>query len=173
MEATDPRREVDALMFQVDKSMRYHQRFRGFYDTFHRAFMFVIIAAGGGAALKFSATPPEYVGVGVALVAALNLVWAPSHRARDHHLLHGRFAALLIQIRSGEWTEENRVRWDAERHKIEKDEPPIFYALEADCDNQVRRAWGRTKSMVEIGWWSRRTMYFLRHAPRQFDERPA
>ena len=173
MEATDPRREIDALMFQVDKSMRYHQRFRGFYDTTHRVFMFVIIAAGGGAALKVAATPPEVVGVVVALVAALNLVWAPSHRARDHHLLHGRFGALLIRIRSGEWTEDNRVRWDAERHEIENDEPPLFYALEADCDNQVRRAWGRTKKMVEIDWWCRRTMFVLRHSSQQFDEKAA
>jgi len=77
----------------------------------------------------------------------------------------------MVRIRSGEWTQENHIIWEAERLKIEKDELPIFYALEADCDNQVRRAWGRTKKMVEIDWWSRFTMFVLKHSPRQFGEK--
>ena len=84
MAKTDLNGEVDALTFQVDKSMRYHQRFRGFYDTANRLFMFLIIVAGGGAALKADVAAPEVVGFAVAVIAALNLVWAPSHRARDH-----------------------------------------------------------------------------------------
>ena len=76
----------------------------------------------------------------------------------------------MVQIQTGEQTRENYDRWVAERYEIENDEPPIFYALEADCDNQVRRAWGRKKKMVEIDWWSRRTMFLLRHTPRKFGE---
>ena len=156
--------KIDALAFQVDKSIRYHHRFRGFFDTVHRVFMFAIIVTGGGALLP---KPQYYVGI-AALLAAANLVWAPSHKARDHHLLHGRFSDLMIQIRSQEQTEENFKNWEAEKYRIEKDEPPIFYALEADCDNQIRRALGRDQVIVPVNWWQKVTMYIWRYSTHVF-----
>ena len=170
MATTDLERRVDSLIFQVDKSMRYHHRFRGFYDTANRIFMFAIIAAGGGAVLHKAGDAPEIGGAIAALIAALNLVWVPSHKARDHHLLHGRFSDLMVRMRTDQRTEENYVLWDAERHRIEKDEPPIFHALEADCDNQVRHAWGRDERMVKIVWWKHWTMYLLRHSKTRFED---
>ena len=164
MTATEASHKIDELAFQVDKSMRYHQRMRGFYDTAHRIFMFLIILTGGGALSE----KPQYAVAAAAIIAAINLVWAPSHRARDHHLLHGRFSDLMTAIHTSEWTKENLSNWTSARLKIEKDEPPIFYALEADCDNEVRRAWGRTKKMVRIHFWHKRTMFFLRYRPDQF-----
>ena len=155
---------IDDLTFQVDKSMRYHQRMRGFYDMVNRVFLFIIIASGGGAATD----KPEHFVIAASIVAAILLVWSPAVRARDHHLLHGQFSRLMMDIRSGEPTKQNHQAWEARRIEIEMQEPPIFYALEADCDNQVRRAWGRTSQMVDLGWWHRHTMYLWRHDHVQF-----
>lgn len=159
---------IDKLGFQVEKSMRYHQRIRGHYDTWNKVFMFVIIILGSGA---ISDRPSLFV-MAAAIIAAANLVWSPSHRARDHEILFRRFSDLAILIRSSDRTATNLQAWIKQRIMIESDEPPIFYALEADCDNQVRRAWGRVGELVRIGWWRRQTMYWLRHVNAKFPEVP-
>ena len=128
MAATEAAREIDGLAFQVDKSMRYHQRMRGFYDTGHRVFMFMIISTGGGA---LSEKPQYAVAIGAAVVA-INLVWSPSHRGRDRHLLQSCFSDLMIATRTGDWSSEHLDIWKTSRLTVEKDEPTIFYALEAD-----------------------------------------
>ena len=128
MAATEAAREIDGLAFRVDQSMRYHQRMRGFYDTAHRVFMFMIISTGGGALSE----KPQYAVAIAAAVVAINLVWSPSHRGRDRHLLQSRFSDLMIATRTGDWSSEHLDIWKTSRLTVEKDEPTIFYALEAD-----------------------------------------
>ncbi len=158
--------QIDSLNFQVEKSLRYHQRRRGFYDGLHRFSMFAIILLGGGAVID----KPQIFGTLASAFAAVNLVWNVSHRARDHEMLFRRFSDLAIEIRTSahDATEANFADWTERRLAIESDEPPIFYALEADCDNQVRRGWGRDKKLVQIGKWARLTMNWLRHRPADF-----
>ena len=168
-------RKVDQLFYSVEKSMRYHQRRRGFYDWAHRWMMFLIILFGGGAVASMSETlggPVAAIfGAAASAAAALNLVWNTSHKARDHEILYRRFSDLAIDIRSNMASVERHPEWDAARKRIEADEYPVYYALEADCDNQIRRAWGRDKELVRIGLWERLTMDWLRHKPRQFADR--
>ncbi len=145
--------------------MRYHQRRRGFYDFFHKAFMFLIVVAGSSA--TFSGLSGVFAVI-AAVLAAIDLVWGLSHRARDHEMLFRRFSDLAIKIRTEEQTEASYREWMGERVSIEKDEPPIYWALEADCDNEVRRARGKDTELARIGWWCRKTMYFIRHAEKVF-----
>ena len=170
MAAADISRQIDDLKFQVDKSIRYHHRIQGFYDTVNRLFLFVIIATGGGAVLigKDEALVVPSAAVLSSVVAALLLVWAPANRARNHQWLHFKFSDLMIAIQTGEHTKENYLHWDADRRQIEKDEPAVFYALEADCDNQARRAWDRTDEMVKMRWWHRWFMYLIRFDHQSF-----
>ena len=128
--------------------------------------MFAIILLGGGAAID----KPEVFGILASAFAAVNLVWGLSHRARDHEMLFRRFSDLAIEIRTQAREAEpaDFAGWIKRRLAIESDEPPIFYALEADCDNQVRRAWGRDKNLVPISGWAKLSMYWLRHRPADF-----
>ncbi|MCY4584356.1 MAG: hypothetical protein OXE50_16420 [Chloroflexi bacterium] len=150
---------LDDLNFHVEKSMRYHQRIRGFYDFTHKLFMFVIIISGSSALIG----RPVVFAITASILAALNLVWSPSQQARRHEILFQRFSDLAIELRSGMSSEDNLRAWRKQREIIEKDESPVFHALEADCDNEVRHAWGRTEELVKIGYWTRVTMYILRH----------
>ena len=101
---------------------------RGFYETAHRVFMFMIILTGGGALSEKSL----YAVAIAAAVVANNLVWSASHRGRVHHLRQGRFSDLMIAIRTEDWTSEHLDISKTSRLAIEKDGPMIFYALEAD-----------------------------------------
>lgn len=162
---------IDELNFAVDKSMRYHQRRRGFYDRINRLSMFAVIICGSAAFGRLFESP-EYFAAATTIFAAINLVWAPSHCARDHEMLFRHFSDLAIEIRTTAASKGAYDGWVRKRMEIETDEPPTFIALEADCDNEVRRAWGRTREMVRIDWWSRLTMNLLRHSGRHYKLQP-
>ncbi len=158
--------QIADLNFAVEKSMRYHQRRRGFYDRTHKSIMFFVVLAGSAA---FSGIG-EYFGAIAAMLAAADLVWSPSHKARDHEMLFRRFSELAIAIRTAALPDRSRYEeWVQARINIETNEPPIYWALEADCDNEVRRAWGKDNELVNIGWLSRWTMYLLRHEGAHYE----
>ena len=73
-------------------------------------------------------------------------MWKPSHRSRDHELLFRRFSNLAIGIRTTDPSEKSYLKWIRDRLLIEADEPPVYYALEADCDNEVRRGGDETRT---------------------------
>ena len=160
--------EIDELNFAVEKSMRYHQRRRGYYDHFHRMVMFLVVVLGSAAFADIIEEASSYLAAAAAALAAIDLVWVFSHKARDHEILFRRFGDLAIKIRSEKATPESYACWEKQRLSIENDENPIFKALEADCDNEVRHAWGRSQKLVHIDPWSRLTMNWIRHAERTY-----
>lgn len=162
---TQSEQAVDALLFQIEKSMRYHQRRRGFYDLGYRVLMLTIIVSGSLAAVN----EWKQIGLG-AVIAAISLVWSPAYKARSHEMLFRRFADLSIEMQSKNGTASNYRKWKNKRIEIEADELPIYYALEADCDNQVRRALGRDRTLLKIAWWRRLTMSIWRHRPGVYPE---
>ena len=140
---------------------------RGHYDMAYKFMVFLIIA-GGSAAFAEVVGWSHYLGAAIALVAVAELVWGVSRRTRDHEILHRRFSDLATSIRPKPRTDEAYADWVSARIAIESDEPPIYWAVEADCDNEVRRAWGRDQELAQIGWWPRLTMHLQRHANRSF-----
>ena len=160
---------IEALDFSVEKSMRYHQRRRGHYEFCHNAFMFLTIISGSAAFAELSAN----FGAAAAIFAAIDLVWGLSHQAKNHEILFRRFSELAISIRTTRApTAELHAEWVRKRIDIETDEPPIYWALEAACDNEVRRAWGKDNELVHINWWYLLTMYWLRHTKSVFEPIP-
>ena len=160
--------KVDGLDFGVEKSKRYHQRRRGFYDTLHKILMFLIIVSGSAAFAELSL---DFAAV-AAVLAALELVLTPALLARKHEMLFRDFSDLAIDIRAKTPNERSYRVLDQRRLVLEKDEPPVYHALEAHCDNEVRRAWERDRELIEIGWWSWLTMYVLKHDKRVYDPAP-
>ncbi len=171
MTADDLEALTDKLDFAIEKSMRYHQRRRGFYDVINRFSMFAVVICGSAAFARLFDSA-EFFAAAATVIAAINLVWAPSHRARDHEILFRRFSNLAVKVRTEPASASTYDEWVKERIEIETDEPPIYIALEADCDNEVRRAWGRTKNMVKIDVWSRLTMNLFRYANRSYNAGP-
>lgn len=152
--------EREDLRFGVEKSIRYHSRMAGRYRAIHRFLMFLTIVSGS-AAFADAASISHIWGLSAAVIAAFSLVYAPGDTAARHRNLRNRFSDLEISI---------EVEHDADlsllkerRLRIEQDEPPVFWALESDCYNEVCLAWGRDKGFTKIPRWQRLTMYFLRH----------
>ena len=138
----DPK-DLSSLKFSLDKSLRYHQRRRGFLETVHRAIMFVVVLTGT-AAFANIVGQPEILGGLAALLGVIDLTYSPGTRARDHLILHQRISALLAEITTESSPSDQDLReWLAERYRVEADEPPIYWALEKDCWNEICFARGK------------------------------
>jgi hypothetical protein len=168
---TDLERKIDALNFGIEKSLRYHQRRRAFYEGGHRWAMFGVIILGSaafgtiqGLLGTWSPIISSFAALLAAVLAAADLVFDLSTRARDHLLLHRSYSDLASDIRTKqEPTQDAYQSWLDRRIKIEAEEPPIYWALEASCDNEVTSAWDRDKKhgLVPLTRWQRLMMNFL------------
>lgn len=132
------------LRFALDKSIRYHQRRRAHYDRIHRFLMFLIIVSGSVSFASVTApiVSPAWFAAIAAVVAASDLVWNFSHRARDHEMLVRDFTELAVALNEAEVTQAAIAACVRRRMGIEAREPPTFWAVEADCYNEVVRARG-------------------------------
>jgi hypothetical protein len=154
--------ELDGLRFSIEKSLRYHQRRRAFFETVHRILMLMVIILGSAAATSIFGTSSTLLALMTALVGAFDLVWAPGSKARDHLVLHQRFSALTTEIlRTPNPSPRQIVEWSAKRVEIETDEPPIYWALERDCYNEVCHAWGRDQNPNALNKLSHLERWFM------------
>ncbi|NBC32480.1 MAG: hypothetical protein GVY13_07365 [Alphaproteobacteria bacterium] len=167
---TDPKDEQYGLDFSIEKSMRYLQRRRDFFDRMHKLFLLLIILSGTASFASFFGSGAAW-GLVTALLAATDLVFGLSDRARDHEFLRRRFAQLAGRLRAtSDPTEADIHEWTRERIEIETDEPPTMWALEASCYNEVVHAWGRETDwgVVPLRWHHRLFMDVWPFAKAEF-----
>lgn len=131
--------------------------------------MLIIILLGSSAFAK-PFGHPGWFGLAIAAFAAIDLVWGLSHRARDHQSLRKQFSELTAAMEEhGDEADEATLReWKAKRIRIEADEPPIFWAVEHDCANEVAVALGHNDYYQPLPWHKRLLMNWIRfdHADR-------
>jgi hypothetical protein len=96
-------------------------------------------------------------------IAALDLVFSPGARGRDHLLLHKRFSSLMVaMLRCPAPDRSSIAEWKACRVEIEADEPPIYWALDKDCYNEVCYAIGKPIDLYRLTRTERWFMNFFR-----------
>jgi hypothetical protein len=119
-------RQINALAFEVDKSIRYHNRRRAFFEWLHRSSMFLVILLGLAAMAKWFST---LSGLITTVIGTANLVVGFGSRARDHQILAQRFSELLRRIRVADNPTESDVRaWRDDKLEIDADEPPFGHS---------------------------------------------
>lgn len=150
---------LDGLRFGVEKSLRYHQRRRAHYERLHRYLMLGVLLSGS-AAFGDVFGEPKWFGLISATLGALDLVFSFSMRVRDHEILHRRFTDLARSMtRTAAPTAADVQRWTDARQEIETEEPPVYWAVEASCYNEVSIAWGREKhGLVKLTTWQKAMM---------------
>ena len=95
----DPR--IECLM-----NARYHAAREAFLHTVHRWFMFAVIALGATATMDLAPQNWGHIGIGLSatlsgLIAALDLTFDLSNRARSHSLMKRRYFELLSDFAEG------------------------------------------------------------------------
>jgi hypothetical protein len=125
---------------------RYHATREAFLDNVHRWFMFAVIMLGAGALLDVfprameshgSVGIKEAFAAGAAIIAALDLTFDLSNRARTHSLMKRRYFELIADLVAGDKTEE---QVEACIERFNADEEPAYHALIASSYNAAQEA---------------------------------
>ena len=144
----------------------YHASREAFLDTEHRWFMFLVIALG--AAALTDALPKlvnaifgiqfdpilfkEGCAAAAAIIAALDLTFDLSNRARNHAMMRRRYFELLANIREGHKTpEQGRVCLD----EFSADEEPAYRVLYLSSWNAAQKTvFGNNALKIRISFWA-------------------
>lgn len=152
------------LLFGVRRSVRYHDRRRGFYESFHTVVVFLSVIGGSATIAAFSTAVGSHFPLWLKLLPAalitvlsgLDLVLGSVRKAWLHADLERRFVELERYLSAGpESAALVSEGWDR-RLAIEVDEPPVLKVLDAMCHNELLRSERYPKeAQVPISVWQR------------------
>jgi hypothetical protein len=138
---------VDGARISCLTNAQYHSGREAFLDTVHRWFMFTVIALGTGALIdllpKEHIVPGTVLSIGLkeifaasaAIIAALDLTFDLSNRARMHAMQKRRYFELLAQLNAGEKTPD-QVRVCIDQYSA--DEEPQYRVMIFACWNAAQ-----------------------------------
>jgi len=148
-----------AMQFGVRRSIRYHQRRRGFFDRIDQ-FSNMLSLIFGSAAI-YGILEKDFKSLAlvasalVTVLAAINLVIGSAQRARAHSDFARRYVELEKRMLAKP-SEDEYLKVAEERLGIEAEEPPVLHVLNSICHNETMRAMGYEKEkLAKIGWFQR------------------
>lgn len=158
------------LLFDVRRSIRYHDRRGAFYERFHQVTSVLTILMAGSVLFDIGKSGPTdlwltYLALAAALLAAFDMVVGYSRKATLHSELKSRFADLEIRMLTGPSQGEIWAEYATERLRIEKDEPSPYYIVDALCRNELLVASGvrrkeRPELFAKVNWYQWATRHF-------------
>lgn len=164
--------EQYGLLFDIRRSVRYHDRRKAFYEQLHHLTSLMTILMAGSVLFdlaKDGETAGWMIALSVvaALLAAVDMVLGYSRRATLHADLRRRFADLEIAMLMGAPSHEEWQTHLRTRLLIEKDEPAIYKVLDLLCRNELLVAQGfngkdNPEQFAKVSWWQRLTCQFWR-----------
>ena len=151
--------KVHGLLFDVRRSVRYHNRRRQFFDRFSKLSDTFALLSGSGTIITVVSTlstsnAPIYFAAATAIASAVNLVFGTKNNARLHHDLARQFIALEKRLIDPELTPAMLALVEADRLSIEAEEPPALRVLDLLCHNELVKAMGYGKEeLFKIPFW--------------------
>lgn len=149
------------LLFDVRRSVRYHDHRKQFFDRLHNLTAIVGLVFGSATMVSLLAEADSIITISMALVvttmSAIDLVVGFSKAARLHSDLSHEFIILEKDIVLKENPNTKQLaKFTARRLDIELKEPPVLRVLDTICHNELARSMGYDKSEYkEIGWFQR------------------
>ncbi len=159
--------EYDRLLFNVQRSARYHDRREAFYNFLSNVALFLGAIYGSAAAVAFIEKAGGLTlivsGFIVSVATGVSLVAGSGSMARQHAVLRRRFVDLEreIELARGSWTDDDLAELTGERLLIEAEEPPVRRILSLIVYNEQLQAQGYKRTdLVKIPWWQTRIAHF-------------
>ncbi len=154
-----------ALQFDVQRSIRYHERRRAFFSMSNKLSEASAILFGSAAVvslLKEWEVAVIVASIIVTVLATLNLVFGTVAMSYKHADLGKRFIDLHRKMLTSQATEDQYLRLVDERLTIERDEPPIKRAVDLMCYNEMLYAGGYDESnRVDVPLFKQLTGHFF------------
>jgi hypothetical protein len=164
------------LLFDVRRSLRYHDRRRAFFDRMHQITAGLTVLLAGSVLFELARpgeTAPWMIALAVAaaLLSSWDIVVSYASKAGLHRDLKIRFGALEMAILAGDETYEAWQHHHLDRLRIEQDEPPVFRALDLLCHNELLVAEGFKRNdekdkeeFARLNGWQRATRHLFHWA---------
>ena len=156
----------DDLLFDIRRSVRYHDRRQGFYQGVQNLALLLAFLFGTATVATFGAAIGKDLPVWVRLLPALAtsmltgiaLVYRVAEKAWLHQDLKREFIGLEIRLELSrdEASDELIAHVQADRLAVEAREPKVLRVLDTLCYNDVMRATGsKKKQLIEVGSFQR------------------
>ena len=153
------------LLFDVRRSVRYHDKRAAFFERCHRCTNVMAILMAGSVVFDIARpgdTPWWLLSLALAasIFSVMDLVSGFSKIAGLHRDLQRRFSELERQMITGPMEGDCWTQYHAERLRIEMDEPTPYRILDTVCHNELLHAQGfprDSKHYVAVTWWQRAT----------------
>lgn len=145
-------KEHHGLLFDVRRSVRYHNRRRAFFDRMsmlNTAISLVFGSAAAASVLGDRTILAVSSGLIVTVCSSIDLVVGSAQKARLHYDLARRFIELEKQLVAMSPEDSSALcALKQTRLSIEADEPPVYRALDLLCRNEQLAAdgWKRKKN---------------------------
>lgn len=168
MDALD--KQIFKLLFGVERSKRYHNERRKFYDGWHKFTATIGVIFGSATILTvLTETLGQVYTIAAAAIVTIfsiiDLVVGTAEKARLHYDLAKQFIALEKDIISEQApTETDLANWTTQRLEIEADESPRKKVLNMMMHNELMRAKGYERNhpdYVKIAWSQRALAHFI------------
>lgn len=161
---------ADRLRVLCLMNCRYHASREAFLDGVHRWFMFIVILLGTAAFVDFAGSHiihvKEWFGALAAVIAAMDLAFDLSNRARTHSQMKRRYFELLADFGEEKLTP---VQARACIDRYSADEEPAFQTVISISWNAAQETvFGDKAHRFEIGWWDRLTRHFVRRGAARY-----
>lgn len=145
--ASDPNGR-SKLLFDIRRSMRYHDRRRTFFERMHQVTGVLTILLAGSVLFDLAGTGGpalwlKLIGVVAAVFAAADIIVGYASMANKHALLRRRFSDLEVATSN---TAKPIAECVNERKLIENDEGTVYRALDLLCYNETLVADGFSRS---------------------------
>jgi hypothetical protein len=151
-----------STLFEVGRSIRYHNHRLAHFDRLHRLSSAVTILLAGVIFMELGgAKSPLYIrllSAAGALLGTFDLILGFAKCADVHRDLKRRFAELEIALMNGLAAGEAEVM----QRQIEISEPPIYSALNILCFQEMCVAEGRDNPFHPLEWLPRMTANWYR-----------
>lgn len=158
--------DYHALLFDVRRSVRYHNRRRRFYTVLHKWQVFLSLLLASTTMMAFAGAIgdgwPLWIKISLAtlvsVLAVLDLVFGSVDKTWLHADLERQFIELERQLEAARDnpTAELIAQVTDRRLDIERQEPPVLRVLDTLCHNELVRAMGyEAEQQVRVGFWQR------------------
>ena len=148
------------LLTDCERSMRYHQARARFYNNTHLLIQFLVFALATASVSRLLDTLLTgqvllWFLAAIGLLALFSLVYNPAEKAGLHKSLYRGFTMLNGTIFATPDADETTLsEWTKTIYGLYAEEPPVYRALLAHCDNQVAIALNKVNEgyFVDLRW---------------------
>ena len=180
---TGQNNEIQWLIHDCERSVRYHKERCAFYRWFNQAMMFAALVSSS-AAITMTMTDmfdghvigTVFGAIPIIVPAAIGIIgfsWGAASKACDHKILWHRFSQVFGSIGQGNVGQKQVTHAQENIQEIYDDEPPeVYHALNAACYNDAAKALGYdSKHYEHIPCWKYLLRHWVRFSPASFKKR--